>query len=211
MLLPTGGVIDDLIAYFVTESWFRLVVNAGTRRKDLAWIEEHAAPYGVSVRERSDLSILAVQGPDARAQDGLAPFAGASRHCARHRTLLRGRDRCLVSRPHRIHRRGWIRDHAAEPGRRCDMAGAHRAGRVAGGTRRPRYAAPGGRHVPVRQRPGREPPSLWSRAWSGPSRSSRRSAISSAEARSRRRAPPRATRSSAWCSRSAASCAAIRR
>jgi aminomethyltransferase len=66
MLLPTGGVIDDLIAYFVTESWFRLVVNSGTRRADLAWIEEHAAPYGVSVRERCDLSILAVQGPDAR-------------------------------------------------------------------------------------------------------------------------------------------------
>jgi aminomethyltransferase len=66
MLLPTGGVIDDLIAYFMTESWFRLVVNAGTRRKDLAWIEERAAFYEVSVRERSDLSILAVQGPDAR-------------------------------------------------------------------------------------------------------------------------------------------------
>jgi aminomethyltransferase len=66
MLLPSGGVIDDLIAYFLTESWFRLVVNAGTRRKDLAWIREHAAPFGVEVRERSDLAILAVQGPAAR-------------------------------------------------------------------------------------------------------------------------------------------------
>jgi aminomethyltransferase len=66
MLLPTGGVIDDLIAYFLTESWFRLVVNAGTRQKDLAWIREHAAPFGVDVRERSDLAILAVQGPAAR-------------------------------------------------------------------------------------------------------------------------------------------------
>jgi aminomethyltransferase len=66
MLLPTGGVIDDLIAYFLTESWFRLVVNAGTRAKDLAWIREHAAPFGVDVRERSDLAILAVQGPTAR-------------------------------------------------------------------------------------------------------------------------------------------------
>jgi aminomethyltransferase len=66
MLLPTGGVIDDLIAYFVTESWFRLVVNAGTRRKDIAWIEDHAATFEVSVRERTDLSILAVQGPNAR-------------------------------------------------------------------------------------------------------------------------------------------------
>ncbi len=42
MLLPTGGVIDDLIVYFMAESWFRLVVNAGTRNKDLAWIREHA-------------------------------------------------------------------------------------------------------------------------------------------------------------------------
>jgi len=68
MLLPTGGVIDDLIAYFLTDSWFRLVVNAGTRQKDLAWIREQAAPFGVSVRERADLSILAVQGPNARAK-----------------------------------------------------------------------------------------------------------------------------------------------
>jgi len=66
MLLPTGGVIDDLIVYFLTESWFRLVVNAGTREKDLDWIREHAEPFGVAVRERSDLAILAVQGPAAR-------------------------------------------------------------------------------------------------------------------------------------------------
>jgi aminomethyltransferase len=66
MLLPNGGVIDDLIAYFLTESWFRLVVNAGTRAKDLAWIREHAAAFDVDVRERSDLAILAVQGPNAR-------------------------------------------------------------------------------------------------------------------------------------------------
>ena len=68
MLLPTGGVIDDLIAYFLTEAWFRLVVNAGTRQKDLAWIRQHAAPFGVDVRERSDLAILAVQGPAARSK-----------------------------------------------------------------------------------------------------------------------------------------------
>src|ERR1700679_50376 len=66
MLLPSGGVIDDLIAYLLTDNWFRLVVNAGTRAKDLAWIREHAAAFGVDVRERSDLAILAVQGPNAR-------------------------------------------------------------------------------------------------------------------------------------------------
>jgi aminomethyltransferase len=68
MLLPSGGVIDDLIAYFMTESWFRLVVNAGTRRKDLAWIGEHAGPFGVVARERTDLAMLAVQGPNAIAK-----------------------------------------------------------------------------------------------------------------------------------------------
>ncbi len=81
MLLPTGGVIDDLIAYFLTESWFRLVVNAGTRQKDLDWIRRHAERFGVDVRERSDLAILAVQGPKARDKTtallGAAPAAAA--------------------------------------------------------------------------------------------------------------------------------------
>jgi aminomethyltransferase len=66
MLKPDGGVIDDLIVYFLSETWYRLVVNAGTREKDLAWIRAHAADFDVAVLERSDLAMLAVQGPDAR-------------------------------------------------------------------------------------------------------------------------------------------------
>ena len=66
MLRVDGGIIDDLIIYFLNESWFRLVVNAGTTEKDLAWITQQAAAYGVSVKHRSDLGILAVQGPTAR-------------------------------------------------------------------------------------------------------------------------------------------------
>src|SRR5476651_1802560 len=38
LLNPAGGVIDDLIVYFFAESWFRLVVNAGTADKDYAWL-----------------------------------------------------------------------------------------------------------------------------------------------------------------------------
>ena len=60
--------LDDLIAYYLTESWFRLVVNAGTRDKDLAWIRAQAQPFGVQVAERADLAMLAVQGPQARAK-----------------------------------------------------------------------------------------------------------------------------------------------
>jgi aminomethyltransferase len=66
MLNERGGVIDDLIVYFLTENWFRAVVNAGTRDKDLDWMHRHAAAFGVEVSERADLAMLAVQGPQAR-------------------------------------------------------------------------------------------------------------------------------------------------
>ena len=83
MLNPDGGVIDDLIVYFVAEDQFRLVVNAGTTDKDLAWLRQQAPAFGVEIRHRGDLGILAVQGPQARAKVGallppaLAEKAGA--------------------------------------------------------------------------------------------------------------------------------------
>lgn len=77
MLLESGGIIDDLIAYFLTESWFRLVVNAGTRDKDVAWIRQHASAFGVSVTERKDLAMIAVQGPQARERAATLLPAGA--------------------------------------------------------------------------------------------------------------------------------------
>jgi aminomethyltransferase len=66
MLNERGGVIDDLIVYFLSETWFRMVVNAGTRDKDIAWIKQQAPAFGVQVNVRSDLAMIAVQGPNAR-------------------------------------------------------------------------------------------------------------------------------------------------
>ncbi len=66
LLNDAGGVIDDLIVYFLTETLFRAVVNAGTRDKDLEWIGRHAPKFAVTVRERTDLAMLAIQGPQAR-------------------------------------------------------------------------------------------------------------------------------------------------
>jgi aminomethyltransferase len=66
MLDERGGVIDDLIVYFLADDFFRLVVNAATRDKDLAWITAQAAPFGVEVTERAELAMIAVQGPNAR-------------------------------------------------------------------------------------------------------------------------------------------------
>lgn len=91
MLDQQGGIIDDLIIYFMAEDWFRLVVNAGTRDKDMAWINQQADGKDLTVTERSDLAMIAVQGPNARekaqtllsaelaaAAAELAPFSAAA-------------------------------------------------------------------------------------------------------------------------------------
>ncbi len=77
MLREDGGILDDLIAYRRAENRYRLVVNGATRRRDLAWIGEHARAFGASVVEREELAIIAVQGPNARAKTAtlLAPAA----------------------------------------------------------------------------------------------------------------------------------------
>ena len=66
MLNESGGVIDDLIVYFMDEQWFRLVVNAATRDKGLAWLERQGAGFSIAVTEHHELAIIAVQGPQAR-------------------------------------------------------------------------------------------------------------------------------------------------
>lgn len=66
MLNDAGGVIDDLIVYYMNDEWYRLVVNASTRDKDLAWIRKNAESYAVTVSEKSELAMVAVQGPQAR-------------------------------------------------------------------------------------------------------------------------------------------------
>ena len=67
MLNERGGVIDDLIVY-LTDWGYRLVVNASTRDKDLAWMQAQAAGFAVEVSERPELAMLAIQGPYARAR-----------------------------------------------------------------------------------------------------------------------------------------------
>ena len=92
MLNPQGGVIDDLIIYFWTPVQWRLVVNAGTADKDIAWMQRVAAAgrYAVTIVPRRDLAMVAVQGPQARekvwaarpdwrvATESLIPFSAAN-------------------------------------------------------------------------------------------------------------------------------------
>ena len=89
MLNETGGVIDDLIIYYFSETNYRLVVNSATRVKDLAWIEKQSAGFDITVTERPEFGMIAVQGPKAKAMvatllnaeeniavEGMKPFFG---------------------------------------------------------------------------------------------------------------------------------------
>ena len=68
MLNEEGGVIDDLIVYFLQDDFYRMVVNAATTEKDLAWIQKQAANFNLTLKVRDDLAMIAVQGPNARAK-----------------------------------------------------------------------------------------------------------------------------------------------
>jgi len=70
MLLENGGVIDDLIVYFMNENWFRIVVNAGTADKDIAWMKKQAELHApqLDIADHPELAMIAVQGPNARAK-----------------------------------------------------------------------------------------------------------------------------------------------
>lgn len=65
MLNERGGVVDDLIVYLGVYG-YRVVVNASTRDKDMAWLQAHTEGFDVTLTERPDLAMLAVQGPNAR-------------------------------------------------------------------------------------------------------------------------------------------------
>ena len=89
MLNEAGGVIDDLIIYFFTDTDYRLIVNSATREKDLAWLNKQSVSFEVSITERPEFGMIAVQGPEAKAKvatlltaeqaiavDGMKPFFG---------------------------------------------------------------------------------------------------------------------------------------
>ncbi|MCC3344993.1 glycine cleavage system aminomethyltransferase GcvT [Psychrobacter sanguinis] len=91
MLNEEGGIIDDLIVYLMNEeeTQYRIVSNAATRDKDLANFNKVAEGFEVTLTERPELAILAIQGPNAVAKlkqakptwsetlEGLKPFVGA--------------------------------------------------------------------------------------------------------------------------------------
>lgn len=68
MLNDKGGVVDDLIVYRLSQQDYRVVVNAATHDKDIAWFKQHAPKFKVELTERTDFAMIAIQGPNAIAK-----------------------------------------------------------------------------------------------------------------------------------------------
>src|ERR1700741_3042504 len=66
MLYPQGTFVDDVIVHRLGEDDFLLVINAGTREKDIRWVRENTRNFDCVVEELSDAyTQLAIQGPRA--------------------------------------------------------------------------------------------------------------------------------------------------
>jgi aminomethyltransferase len=94
MLNEAGGVVDDLIIYYLSDTVFRVVINAGTADKDLAWMAARQKDWRMqlTITERRSankpLAMIAIQGPNAKAKvwqvlpqtraasENLGPFFG---------------------------------------------------------------------------------------------------------------------------------------
>ena len=67
MLNDEGGVVDDLIVYFLNDSFYRVIINSSTRDKDIAWLNQQAAGLpNLTLSERDNVAMIAVQGTNAR-------------------------------------------------------------------------------------------------------------------------------------------------
>src|SRR5215470_900360 len=66
MLYPQGTFVDDVIVHHLAEDDYLLVINAGTREKDVDWVRENAKSFDCTVEDLSDAyTQLAIQGPRA--------------------------------------------------------------------------------------------------------------------------------------------------
>lgn len=66
MCYPSGGVVDDLLAYKFSEDFYYLVVNASNKDKDLQWILDNKSKFEVNIEDISEkVAQLALQGPKA--------------------------------------------------------------------------------------------------------------------------------------------------
>jgi aminomethyltransferase len=115
MAHPDGGAIDDLLVYMRGPEDYFLCINAGNTATDLAWMRERAAPFDVSISDRSaDYALLAVQGP--RAAEIVQSLTGAKLGLVKYYHFVDGTVagvQCLISRTGYTGEDGFELYHAA--------------------------------------------------------------------------------------------------
>jgi glycine cleavage system aminomethyltransferase T len=110
MLNDAGGVIDDLIIYFLGETRFRIVINAGTAEKDLAWMRAKAVEWQLDVTitpapRRRRRARHHRRAGSQRTCEGLAGAAAGQGRDRKPEAFFRRRSRPVLHRQHRLHRR----------------------------------------------------------------------------------------------------------
>lgn len=64
MLYPNGTFVDDVIVHKFADDDYLLVINAGTREKDVSWVTDNTKQFNVTVEDLSDrYTQIAIQGP----------------------------------------------------------------------------------------------------------------------------------------------------
>ncbi len=107
MLNQQGGIIDDLIVYYLRHQQYRLVINSATREKDLGWIREQAEGFSdLGILWREDVALLAVQGPNAR--DKVISLFAEDEHATAEPIPIGGTFAGFCG-SNRLHRRRWLR------------------------------------------------------------------------------------------------------
>ncbi|MCP4469176.1 MAG: glycine cleavage system aminomethyltransferase GcvT [Gammaproteobacteria bacterium] len=100
MLNEQGGVIDDLIVYYLRDNFYRVVINSATREKDLAWLAQQGQNFtDINIRFRDDVAMIAVQGPRA-IEKSLALFDEHQQQALSQLARFQGAefDDCFVAR-----------------------------------------------------------------------------------------------------------------
>jgi len=101
MLYPEGTFVDDVIVHRLGPDDYLLVINAGTREKDISWVRQNTRAFDCMVKDLSDaFTQLAIQGP--RAMDVVqklsdANLAGIKNYWFTHGTVC-GLKNTLIAR-----------------------------------------------------------------------------------------------------------------
>ena len=100
MLNEQGGILDDLIVYWLEPDYYRLVVNAATTEKDLRWLQQqshHFTDGKLQISQRSELALIALQGPEAESHlADLVPSLGAQIKALKPFAVLRDDHYCIA-------------------------------------------------------------------------------------------------------------------